>query len=158
MTAHTHDRIAPPGALALGTGLVAISLLLVTSVRLGLVEPSPSAADQRVAAKMAPAAERMLRFSDQPDGTVLITDARTGAAIDTIRREDGGFVRGVMRGLARERRQHRIGSEPPFRLTGWTNGALSLTDPATGRVIELDGFGHTNRGAFARLLGKGTAR
>lgn len=153
MSAHSHDRIAPPGALALGTGLIMLSLLLVASVRLGVVDPSPSAATLRAAAKTAPAAERFLRFSDQPDGNVLITDARTGAYVDSIGREDGGFVRGVMRGLARERRQHRIGSEPPFRLTQWRNGALSLTDPTTGRIIELDGFGHTNRASFARLLG-----
>jgi putative photosynthetic complex assembly protein len=62
----------------------------------------------------------------------------------------------VLRGLARERRQHGIGAEPPFRLTLWANGALSLVDTATGRVIELDGFGQTNRAAFARLL-KGPA-
>lgn len=153
MSAHSHDRIAPPGALALGTGLVMFSLLLVASVRLGLVEPSPSAASLRAAAETAPAAERSLRFADRRDGNVLITDARTGETIDTIGREDLGFVRGVMRGLARERRMHRIGSEPPFRLTLWRNGALSLTDPSTGRIIELDGFGHTNRAAFARLLG-----
>jgi putative photosynthetic complex assembly protein len=158
MSAHGHERIAPPAALALGTGLALVSLLLVASVRLGLVEPSPSAASLRSAGHTAPAAERLLRFSDEADGTVLITDARTGARIDVVHREDGGFVRGVMRGLARERRQHRIGSQPPFRLTRWRNGALSLTDPSTGRIIELDGFGHTNRASFARLLGLGAPR
>ena len=154
MTAHSHDRIAPPAALALGTGLVLFSLMLVASVRLGLVEPSPSAASLRAAAHTAPVEERLLRFSDQADGTVLVTDAVTGASIDTIGREDGGFVRGVMRGLARERRQHRIGAEPPFRLVQWQNGALSLIDLSTGRTIELDSFGHTNRASFARLLGE----
>jgi putative photosynthetic complex assembly protein len=152
MNAHRQDRIAPPGAIALGAGLIALSLLLVASVRLGIVEPSPSAANLRVAADTRPAAERLLRFHDQADGTVLIADARSGTPVDTIGREDGGFVRGVMRGLARERRQHRIGAEPPFRLTQWNNGALSLSDPATGRIVELDGFGHTNRASFARLL------
>jgi putative photosynthetic complex assembly protein len=151
MSAHGHERIAPPAALALGTGLALVSLLLVASVRLGLVEPSPSAASLRAAGHTAPAAERLLRFSDETDGTVLITDARTGARVDVIHREDGGFVRGVMR-------QHRIGSQPPFRLTRWRNGALSLTDPSTGRVIELDGFGHTNRASFARLLAPGAPR
>ena len=153
MNAKTHDRIAPPAAIALGTGLVLFSLMLVASVRLGVVDPSPSANSLRAAAQIAATQDRLLRFSDQPDGTVLVTDARTGAAVDSIGREDGGFVRGVMRGLARERRQHRIGSEPPFRLTRWSNGALSLTDPSTGRIVELDGFGHTNLASFKRLLG-----
>jgi putative photosynthetic complex assembly protein len=61
-----------------------------------------------------------------------------------------------MRGLARERRQHSIGAAPPFRLTLWRNGMLSLVDTATGRTVELDGFGPTNRAAFARFL-KGAA-
>ena len=57
-----------------------------------------------------------------------------------------------MRGLARERRMHGIGSEAPFTLTQWRDGELTLTDSATGRSIELNAFGTTNRAAFAALL------
>ena len=69
---------------------------------------------------------------------------------------EGGFVRGVLRGLARERRAHDIGSQPPFVLTRWSNGLLSLEDPETGRRVDLNAFGHTNKGAFARFLGETT--
>ena len=41
---------------------------------------------------------------------------------------------------------------PPFTLTAWRDGELSLTDTATGRSIELTAFGSTNRAAFAALL------
>jgi putative photosynthetic complex assembly protein len=68
-----------------------------------------------------------------------------------------GFIRGVLRGLARERRQHNVGAEPPFRLTRWDNGHLSLEDPQTGRRIELGSFGPTNAEAFSRLLARGSA-
>ena len=61
-------------------------------------------------------------------------------------------IRGLMRGLARERRMHGIGAEPPFRLTRYTDTQLTLTDTATGRVIELSGFGATNTATFAALL------
>jgi putative photosynthetic complex assembly protein len=63
-----------------------------------------------------------------------------------------GFVRGVMRGMARDRRAHGVGMEPPFALTLWRNGTLSLTDKSTGRAIELGSFGPDNRAAFAALL------
>jgi putative photosynthetic complex assembly protein len=156
MSAQTQDSIAPPGALRLAAGLILTSLLLVTAVRLDIVPPTATAAERRAEARVAPAAERMLRFADSSDGSVVVTDARTGDAIARIGREGSGFIRGVMRGLARERRQHRIGAAPPFRLTLWRNGMLSLVDTATGRTVELDGFGPTNRAAFARFL-KGAA-
>ena len=41
----------------------------------------------------------------------------------------------------------------PFRLTRWSDGRLSLDDPATGRRIELDAFGPTNTAVFAHLMG-----
>jgi putative photosynthetic complex assembly protein len=157
MTAHTHEGMAPRGALRLAAALVVVTLALVAAVRLGLVERTPSAAEERVLAHTAPTAERLLLFRDRDDGAVVIDDATTGARVAEIGREGGGFIRGVMRGLARERRQHGVGAAPPFRLTEWRNGALSLTDTATGRVIELGSFGATNRAAFARLLATGEA-
>jgi putative photosynthetic complex assembly protein len=149
---HTHDNLVPPAALKGAMALILLSLALVVSVRTGILPANVPAAEQRRAAAIAPAAERLLRFDDHADGSVRVTDARTGAAVATIGREGSGFIRGVLRGLARERGQHGIGSGPPFRLTLWQNRALSLVDTATGRVVELDGFGQTNRGAFERLL------
>jgi len=47
---------------------------------------------------------------------------------------------------------HSVSAEPPFVLTRWANGTLSLHDPTTGRKVELDAFGPTNAQAFAGLL------
>jgi putative photosynthetic complex assembly protein len=90
---------------------------------------------------------------------VVVRDAGSDALVATIagEQEGGGFVRGVMRGLARERRMHGIGAEPVFVLTAWSDGGLSLTDTATGRVIELGAFGPDNRKTFARFLAGGRA-
>ena len=63
-----------------------------------------------------------------------------------------GFVRIVMRGFARDRLNLGIGSEPPFELTRWQDGRLTITDPSTGHRTELVGFGTTNVDAFAKLL------
>jgi putative photosynthetic complex assembly protein len=62
-----------------------------------------------------------------------------------------------MRGMARERHMHGIGMAPPFTLTLWKNGTLSLEDKTTGRAVELGSFGPDNRAAFAAFLPGGAA-
>ena len=93
-----------------------------------------------------------LRFEDRADGAVTIRDAADGAELYTVDPGVGGFIRGTMRGMARERHREDIGAEPPFTLTRWTDGTVSLQDQATGRNIDLDAFGPTNAEAFARLF------
>ena len=106
----------------------------------------------REQAHIAPIKSRALRFVDRADGAVVIVDARGGTAAVIAPGQKTGFVRGVMRGLARERHAHGIGEGPPFTLTLWQDGELSLVDTATGRAIELTAFGTTNRATFAALL------
>lgn len=149
--AHSHDNMIPPGAVRLAAGLCIAVLLLVMAVRGNLLPSAPTAAELRDKAQLQPVAERTLRFADVA-GAVQVTDARTGATVASFGQEGSGFIRGVMRGLARERRMHGVGAEPPFRLALYPDTELVLTDTATGRVIELSGFGTTNRAAFASLL------
>ena len=54
--------------------------------------------------------------------------------------------------LARERRSAASGPEPPFELIARADGRLTLADPATGERVDLESFGPTNAGVFARLL------
>jgi putative photosynthetic complex assembly protein len=93
-----------------------------------------------------------LRFEDRADGAVVVNDASDGAKLFTVEPGVGGFVRATMRGMARERHRQDIGEQPPFTLTRWTDGTVSLQDKATGRTINLDAFGPTNAEAFARLF------
>ena len=97
-------------------------------------------------------ATRDIRFEDQSDGTVTVLDAEDGAPIARLAVGEDGFIRSVMRGLARERHARGLGPEVPFRLTTWTSGFLSLEDPATGRLVALTAFGPDNVAAFARLV------
>lgn len=151
---HDHEATVSRQVLLLAGGLVFITLLLTAAVSFGLVprEAVPSVA--RAQAGVAAVETRNLSFADRADGAVAVIDADTKETLAVLLGENdgGGFIRGVMRGLARERRMSGLGAEAPFALTRWENGSLSLVDTATTRSIELGSFGPENRKAFARFL------
>lgn len=139
------NRPFPRGALFGAAALVLLALLSVTAARLsgvGVME-MPAA---------APVQSRDLRFEDRASGAVAVFDARDDRVVEVLAPGTNSFVRGVLRGLARDRMLREIGSRPPFRLTRWADGRLSIEDPTTGRRIDLGAFGPTNAAAFARLL------
>lgn len=151
MSAHA-DPVIPGAAIKVAAGLVLLTIALAAAVPLGLAPPPRSAEAQRVEAGVPVTAERELRFFDRADGALIVEDAASGATQILAPGENHGFVRGVLRGLARDRKRRGVGQTPPFRLALWANGRLSLTDSATGLTIELDSFGADNRAAFAQLL------
>lgn len=159
-TVHSHGDMLPRGTLVTAGALVLFALAATTIVRIAHVAPAASPVLMREQAHIAPVKSRDLRFIDRADGAVLIEDADKGGIASII--EPGqktGFIRGVMRGLARERRSRGIGDGPSFKLTLWQDGELSLVDNATGRTIELTAFGSSNRASFAALLdAEGTAQ
>lgn len=122
-----------------------IGLALMGAVAGRIAGTSPAAETGSVVAA------RDLRFSDRADGAVVVTDARTDQTVDVLQGEQG-FVRATMRGLARARHSDGIGAAQPFRLTAWSDGRLTLDDPANGRHLELQAFGSLNVAVFARLL------
>jgi putative photosynthetic complex assembly protein len=95
---------------------------------------------------------RDLLFEDGKDGAVLVFDAHDRALVDSLAPGTNGFVRVVLRGLARERRMNEIGQQPPFRLSRFENGQMTLLDTSTNKQIDLAAFGSSNAEAFARLL------
>lgn len=148
-----HDDIHfPKGAGWGAAALIGFILLATASVRLGWLPQVADPAVARAEADARPIAARDLHFRDRADGAVVVTDLAGAvvAVIDPI--SEQGFVRGLMRGLARERRLHEAPTTTPFRLQSWSNNSLTLTDLATGREIELGSFGPTNRAAFAVML------
>jgi putative photosynthetic complex assembly protein len=138
-------RPFPRGALLGAAALVGLALVSAATGRVtGIgVTGAPTA---------APVSSRDLRFEDRGDGAVAVYDADTGTVVDVLPPGSNGFLRGVLRGLARDRKRQEIGAEPPFRLTRWADGRLSIEDTATQQRIELASFGPTNATAFARLL------
>ncbi len=150
--AHDHDPTVPRGALIAAAALLLFTLALTGAVKWGLIPQSANPQLARSEAQIAPQVQRDLRFADQEDGSVMITDAATGETVKVIGFGEGGFVRATMRRLAKTRAAKGIGSEPPFTLTLWENGALSLRDPETGREAEIHGFGADHSTIFAEML------
>lgn len=156
---HDHEQTIPKHAVTSAAMLVVTALALTTLVKVGVLSRKAVPAVVRAEAHVAPAVVRQLSFTDRGDGAVVVRDVTTGETVRVL--VDGvpgnGFVRGVMRGMARERHIRGVGMAPPFTLTLWKNNALSLDDKSTGRSIELGSFGPDNRAAFAALLPGGAA-
>lgn len=143
-----HPRPANPDTMPRGPLLLIGAVLL--AVLIGVAGVRLSGVDIRNP-DAEPVASRSLRFEDRPDGSVAVLDAQSGLQIDSIQGE-AGFLRGALRAMARERRKQGLGAGPAFELIARADGRLTLTDPATGERIDLESFGPTNAGNFARLL------
>jgi putative photosynthetic complex assembly protein len=140
-------ELIPPVAIKATAAFLALVLILAAVARLTGVGALEDVADR------TPMVERTLAFVAAPgDGPVELRDGDTGELIQLLAPGEGGFLRGAVRPLYRER--ERAGGDPaaPWRLTRWSDGALTLTDPLTGMVVDLHAFGPTNAGAFAELL------
>lgn len=137
-------------------GLIAVGLVagcIVVGLTVGKL-PKVDLTD--VAAR--PTMMRDLSFADRADGSIAVLDAPSQRVIDVLEPGDDGFVRGVVRALARERRRLELGTEAPFRMVAWSDGRLSLEDTLTGHRAELLGtFGETNTESALRLLYAGNA-
>jgi putative photosynthetic complex assembly protein len=139
------NRRFPLGALCGAGALVGLSLLATGFARV-------SGIGTTAAPEAHVVQSRELRFEDRSDGAVAVYEAETGRIVDVLPPGSNGFVRGVMRGFARGRRREDVGSEPPFLLTRWSDGRLSIEDAVTRERVELVAFGPTNFAAFVRLL------
>lgn len=130
-------------------GLIAATLIGVAAVRftgVGVVHVPDAAA----------VSVREFRFEDRPDGSIVVLDASGQKLIDTVAPGTNGFLRGTMRGLARERKRQGVGPELPFRMIGRADGKLTLEDPGTGRRVDLGSFGPTNASVFANIMASTT--
>ena len=142
---------SPPRAALLGiVGLIIATLLLVAVARTSGLAKTSIQPDSVAAATVT--TEVALHFADRSDGAVTIHTARDEQLVMVLPPGTNGFVRGVMRGLARDRRMRGIDAAPPFMLTRWSDGRLTLRDSATGRQIDLGAFGSTNTAAFAAIF------
>lgn len=149
--ARHHDQQVPRGALIAAAVLIVLAIALAAFARQGLIGRADDLS--------APTVEfRDLVFLDRKDGGILVLAADTGETVQAIEPGTNGFLRGVLRGLARERRLGGFDTEKPFRLLRQGDGRLTLLDLATQRHIELVSFGPTNAKAFARFLINGEGK
>lgn len=133
-----------PRRLVLGAGAAAAASV----VAVGALRRSGFQAAEPVAPVRG---ERALRFVDEPGGTLAVIDDASGRTLERLQGEQG-FVRGVLRGLLRDRKRAGQGADAPVLLQAHADGRLSLSDPSTGGRIELDSFGSANATHFARWL------
>lgn len=145
MSEVSHEPIVGRTGLMAAGGLVLFALVCVTGSRMTGI------GDVRMTLPVA-VESRDLQFEDGKGGTVLVFDATSRELIDTIAPGTNGFVRVVLRGLARERKLGDVGQEPPFRLTRHANGQMTLTDTSSNKHIDLAAFGSANSLAFTRLM------
>ena len=123
--------------------LLAVVILLVGNfVRSGKLEHQ---ADADIVAK------KTLRFRDLPSGAVGMISADNRQMITQVEGQ-AGFVRGILRALARDRRIRHISSDDAFELISRADGRLTLIDLATNNRIDLESFGKDNAAEFAAFL------
>lgn len=139
-------RPFPRGPLLAIAALVGFALLAAILGRLGQLGADPTLP--------APFLEsRELRFEDRPDGALAVYDTANGQVVEVLTADSTGFLKGVLRGFARERKLHKLAEEVGvLRLARQADGLLMLKDPLTGREVFLGAFGPTNEEVFARLL------
>lgn len=145
----TEEReLAPRWLLRSVAALLALCLSLVSYARITdqplMATPPESPIVQ----------ERVLRIFPRMDGSAKVVDAY-GALVADLAPDQGGFISGVARALARVRDTAGVAPTAPVRLLRFEDGRLSLRDDLTGWRAELIGFGADNTAAFARLMKSG---
>ena len=127
--------------------LVLIGMALSTLVLVSLARWSGTKVEQFDSPVTS---SRSMRFEDTASGAVAVLDPASGAEITRFEGEQG-FVRGVLRAIARERKRRGVDHHLPLLLQAHADGSLTLDDPSTGERINLESFGTTQRATFAAL-------
>ena len=145
MTAKADAARIPLPLIVGAAGLMGFVMVVVgvgRSEGIGLSHMPPARAVQSVD----------LTPEDRPDGAIVIRDAHTRGLVATVEPGQDNFIRATLRGFGQARLRAGLGREQPFRLTRFTDGSLELSDPTTGRVVNLGAFGPSNFAAFTKLL------
>lgn len=150
-------RESVPKPVLIAAGLLMLgSFLFATGARI--------VNDQRGGDSIDAVASRDLSFEQRDNGALVVRDAEiagAGQAAPSQVREDvikvfdageGGFVRGILRGLTRDRQMRGIDLERPYRLSYTADRRLTLEDLATGYRIDLAAYGSGNVETFIEFL------
>jgi putative photosynthetic complex assembly protein len=136
-----------PRAPLIGAGL----LIAATVLSVAFMRPSsPDALTGFV--RTAPVETRLLRFEDRSDGSVAVIDGETNAIVSIAAPGTNGFLRGMLRGLMRSRKQNDVPLLTPMLLERLDNGTVLLIDDRMHTTLDLDAYGHTNADVFKAFL------
>lgn len=152
---HAHHQHAHHQTVVPAWVLVAAACMMVFSMTVAFGARQWSLAHPG-APRPAPTVSVSLVFSDMPDGSIRVSRAQDGSTAGLVPPREGGFVRGVLRGMMRTRKLESVGKAESFTLARAPDGTLSLTDPQTSRRVELNAFGPSNIQAFELLLAQAT--
>ena len=148
---HSHGTQDPPRALLIGAGLLIVAAVLLAAFGRSSDFAAPTLERGAVVAAYE------VRLFPLEDGSIDAFLATDGTTLGRIPPDQAGFVSGVLRGLARGRSLADVPADTPYRLIRYTSGRFVLEDVGTGERIDLDVFGPTNAGTFARLWRAGDA-
>ena len=124
------NRAFPRAPLFGACGLIVMAIGLAAWGRIAgpaSVAPPPA---QQVAA-------RELRFDDRADGGIVVTDAGNEALVEVVAPGTNGFLRSLMRGLARERLEAAPGGKTSITPPRTANSPRSETVEAL--MVAVDG-------------------
>jgi putative photosynthetic complex assembly protein len=99
-----------------------------------------------------------LRFIEQADGGLSVVETGTGREFDHLAAGENGFLRTMIRVIRRDIPRTSDIISMPFRIEAWQDYRVTMTDTATGRLIDLRAFGPTNAEVFIRWLSEKEAR
>ncbi|MEO0575131.1 MAG: photosynthetic complex assembly protein PuhC [Pseudomonadota bacterium] len=149
---HDHKNMVPPVPLKLAIGLVILTVVGVIWQRVTTDSPDLRRQTMTEAALADPIESILLQFEDGDAGAVIVRAVATGEVLDTLAAGEGGFLRGTLRGLTRERRLAGASKAPGFLVQQFDGGRVLLVDTATSTVLDLRAYGQTNANDFLRYL------
>lgn len=139
------DELIPRIFLRLAIALVLGILALVTVFRL-TDQPLQAVPDLGPVLQ-----ERAVVIETERDGATRVLEA-DGRLIVALAPNEGGFINGMERVIARQRLKQGLPNAGPVVVRLSEGDRLSIFDPATGWSTELSSYGADNLRAFARLL------
>lgn len=148
MSEHHHEQKIPRGVLIGAAVLIALTFALAGSSRRSVQAEHNRALPQPIEALE-------LRFEDRPTGALAVIEDGSNRVIALLPPNSNGFIRGVLRGMFRDRKLESLGHDAHFALVRQADGRLTLEDHQTHRRVDLNSFGPDNAAAFAALLDSG---
>ncbi|MBK1694569.1 phosphonoacetaldehyde hydrolase [Chromatium weissei] len=140
-----NNRPFPRGVLIAVATLLGFIILMISIARLTGMKMDQAPVTPEIQS-------REIQFLDNTDGSIAVYDFTTNALITTLPAGEGGFIRGVLRSMGRQRKGYDAKLSEPFHLARRESGHLTLKDPITGIQLELRAFGVTNEAVFTQLL------